>query len=33
MGKKKKEYDQLVNLVPYGLPQFLDFEVSPEKFR
>lgn len=33
MGKKKRDYDQVINLVPYGLPQFLDFEVSPDQVR
>lgn len=31
--QKMPEYPQTVNLVPYGLPQFLDFEARPEKIR
>ena len=27
------EYKDTVSLIPYGLPQFLDFEVPPERTR
>ena len=27
------EYKDTVSLIPYGLPQFLDFELPPEKAR
>lgn len=29
----KREYDKVITLVPYGLPQFLDFEVEPDKVK
>lgn len=30
---KMPEYPSVVNLIPYGLPQFLDFEAPPEKLK
>lgn len=31
--QKMPEYPHIVNLIPYGLPQFLDFEIPPDKIR
>lgn len=31
--ERMPEYPSVINLIPYGLPQFLDFEAPPDKIR